>query len=117
MILRLLHRFRSPGLALLLGASLLCGATAEGQTKKPKRPSPVDELAQIHEEFIEATREYKTSLTKLLAIHERNVTRAEEKLTQSQKLYDEGLISKTSWSKLKPRSRLRRTKLTKPSGA
>ena len=51
-------------------------------------------MAQLQEEYIKATREYKTSLAKLLAIHERNVTRAEEKLAQSQKLYAEGLISK-----------------------
>ena len=53
----------------------------------------MNELAQLQEEYIKATREYKTSLAKLLAIYERRVIRAEEKLAESQGLYEEGLIS------------------------
>src|SRR5688572_22581601 len=94
MILTVIYRFRSSGLALLVGVALLFGVNAEAQTKKPKETKPVNELAQLREEFIEATKDYKTSLGKLAAIHERNVVRAEEKLAQSQKLYEEGLISK-----------------------
>ena len=74
--------------------ALLFQVNAEAQTRKPKETKPANELAQLREEFIKATKDYKTSLAKLLAIHERNVTRAEEKLVQAQKLYAEGLISK-----------------------
>lgn len=94
MILAVLHRFRSFGFALLVGAALLFVVDVEAQTKKPKVTRPANELAQLREEFIKTTTEYKTSLAKLLDIYQRNVTRAEEKLVQSQKLYAEGLISK-----------------------
>ena len=94
MILTVIHRFRSSGLALLVGVALLFGVNAEAQTKKPKETKPVNELAQLREDFIKATKDYKTSLGKLAAVHERNVIRAEEKLAQSKKLYEEGLISK-----------------------
>ena len=80
--------------ALVMFLALSFAASAEAQTKRPKQTKPVNELPKLREEFINATKEYKASLTKLLAIHERNVTRAEEKLVQSQKLFAEGLISK-----------------------
>ncbi|MDQ3665610.1 MAG: TolC family protein [Acidobacteriota bacterium] len=89
-----IHWFRSCGLALLIGVALSFVVNAEAQTRKPKETRPANELAQLRQEFIKATREYKTSLAKLLAIHERNVTKAEEKLDQSRTLYSEGLISK-----------------------
>lgn len=94
MISVVIHRVRSYGLALLVGVALLFVVSAEAQTKRLKETRPANELAQLREEFIEATREYKTSLAKLLAIYERNAIRAEEKLAQSQELYAEGLISK-----------------------
>jgi len=98
MILAILHRVQSYGLALLVGVALLFVVSAEAQTKKPKETRPANELAQLREEFIKATGEYKTSLAKLLAIYERNVTRAEEKLAQTQRLYAEGLVSKNQLS-------------------
>jgi hypothetical protein len=94
MILAFLHRVKANSVALLVSAALLFVGSAEAQTKKSKETRPSNELAQLREEFIKATGEYKTSLVRLLAIHERNVTRAEEKLAQSQELYAEGLISR-----------------------
>ena len=94
MVLAVLSRIRSYGLALLVSVALLFVVNAQAQTKKPKETKAPNELAQLREEFIKATKEYKTGLAKLLTIYERNVTRAEEKLAQSQKLYAEGLISK-----------------------
>ena len=93
MILAVIHRVRSCGLVLVAGVTLLFVVNADAQTKKLKETRPANELAQLREEFVKATKDYKTSLAKLLAIYERNVTRAEEKLAQSQKLYAEGLIS------------------------
>lgn len=94
MFLAIIHRVRSKGLALLLSVALLTVVNAEAQTKKSKGTRPTSELTQLREEFIKATKEYKTSLAKLLAIYERNVASTEEKLAQSQKLYAEGLISR-----------------------
>jgi len=94
MVLPIIDKVRSRGLPLLVGMVLLFGVNASAQTKKPKRPKPTSDLAQLHEDFIKATREYKSSLAKLLDIYERNLARAEEKLVQSQKLFEEGLISK-----------------------
>lgn len=82
----------------LLILVLLAGifVSAEAQTKKPKakQTKPTSQLAKLQEEFIKATKDYKASLTKLIAIYEREVTKAEEQLTQSQGLFAQGLISK-----------------------
>jgi hypothetical protein len=94
MIWAILQRVRSCGLPLLVCAALLFVVNAEAQTRKRNQTKAANELAQLREEFIKATKEYKTSLGKLLAIYERNVTSTEEKLVQAQKLYEEGLISK-----------------------
>lgn len=86
------------GLAIILaaGAGLSSVNTAAGQAKKSKskQTKPVTELAKLQEEFIKATKEYKLSLGKLLTIHEREVTKAQERVTQSQELFAQGLISK-----------------------
>lgn len=52
------------------------------------------ELARLHEEFINATREYKTNLDKLRASYERDVSKAEAELTKSKDLFAAGLISR-----------------------
>lgn len=95
MIFAIIQRVRSYGLPLLVGVALLFGVNADAQTRKRKETRPANDLAQLREEFIVATKEYKASLAKLLAIYERNVTREQEKLVQSQSLYAEGLISKS----------------------
>ena len=81
---------------LLVTAIALSGvAVTAAQARKAKRVEPVPtELAKLRDEYIKATKDYKANLTKLLALYERNVTTAEEKLAQSQKLFSEGLISK-----------------------
>ncbi|HKC65371.1 MAG TPA: TolC family protein, partial [Pyrinomonadaceae bacterium] len=53
-------------------------------------------LAKSREEFVRATKEYKNSLGQLIALYEKDVSRAEEKLTQAKQLYSEGLISRKS---------------------
>lgn len=60
----------------------------------PKPKSNISpELTKLREEFIQATKDYKQSLQKLLSIYEGNVTRSEEKLELSKKLANENLIS------------------------
>ena len=94
MILATIHRIRSCGLPLLVLLAVLFQVNAEAQDRKRQQTKQANELARLREEFIQATKDYKASLAKLSGIHERNVTRAEETLAQSQKLYAEGLISK-----------------------
>jgi len=65
--------------------------------KRANQPKPVDELAKLREEFIKATRDYKANLEKLLAIHEKNVRKAEDHVAQSRELFTQGLISKNDF--------------------
>ena len=81
---------------LLIAVIALAGmGVSAAQARKPKlvERSPT-ELAKLRDEYIKATKEYKANLTKLLELYERNVTTAEEKLAQTQKLFAEGLTSK-----------------------
>jgi hypothetical protein len=68
--------------------------------KKAQPPKPsVDELTQLRDEFVTLTKEYKTSLEKLLVTYERDEKKAGERLVQSKELFTEGLISKTDLEK------------------
>jgi len=66
--------------------------TKKGQAK-PTKP-PVDELTRLREEYVKATNDYKELLKKQSAGLEKNIAKAQERFTQSQQLYAEGLISK-----------------------
>lgn len=68
--------------------------SAQRKSRKKPAPAPVDELTKLREEFVKATTETKEGLARLVVIYEADVTRAEEKLAASKKLYDEGLIAK-----------------------
>jgi hypothetical protein len=85
-------------LLLLLGVSLPALAQSKKSrardTARSERAAPVDQLARSREEFIRATKEYRTSLETLLAFKERDARKAEESLAQLKQLYAEGLISK-----------------------
>lgn len=78
-------------------------SSAAAQRKSPKKTTPaaapVNELAKLRDDYIKTTNEYKASLEKLIAIYEKNVTKATEKLDQSKKLLDEGLISRVEVEK------------------
>lgn len=95
-----LRRFQIPdlsaGLLIVLAfwGSFAGSGTASAQMKKARQTKPVNELAKLQEEFIKATNEYKASLTKLIATYERDVSKAQEHLAQSQALFEQGLISK-----------------------
>ncbi len=82
---------------MMLLPVLSLDVSAQRKNKKPAPPAPQNELAKLREEFVNATKEYKSSLEKLLAIYEGNVTKAEEKLELSRKLLAEGLIAKTQF--------------------
>jgi hypothetical protein len=67
--------------------------TKKTDTKK-EAPAKVTDLAKLRDEYVKATRDYKASLEKLLAIYEDSVTKAEAKLVTTRKLFEEGLIAK-----------------------
>ena len=78
----------------LLALAACLSASVNAQSKQPKQKRPVNELARLQEEFVVATKDYKTSLGKLLTTYERDVTKAEAHLTQTRVLFDQGLIAK-----------------------
>jgi hypothetical protein len=80
----------------LMACLSLC---VQAQSKKPKPAKPVNELTQLREEYVNATKVYKASLGKLLAIYERDVVKAEAQLTKDQALFEQGLISKIELNK------------------
>ncbi|HEV7397672.1 MAG TPA: TolC family protein [Pyrinomonadaceae bacterium] len=90
---------------LFLTATLLVLAMPSAAQKKqnPKpttRPpaktatKPLSELDRLRDEFINATKEYKASLERLIPIYEKNLHAAEEKAGHSKELFAQGLISK-----------------------
>ncbi len=76
---------------LLLG--VVVTADAQRKTKQVVQPK-TDTLASLRDEYIKANKEYKGHLQKLLALYEKNVTRAETEQKKSEGLFAQGLISK-----------------------
>jgi hypothetical protein len=84
---------------LLLLSVLVFSTQAEAQKKSKKKttpapPAPVTELGRLRDEYVKATKEYKSQLERLIPIYEGELSRAEEKVTQSRKLLEEGLIAR-----------------------
>jgi hypothetical protein len=65
-----------------------------GAAAKQKPAEPVSELARLRAQFIEATKELKESLARELDLFEKEVERADEKVTKTLELYRAGLVSK-----------------------
>lgn len=84
-------------MALVL--SLMLGGVGYGQkqksvTKPKAAPAQNDNgLSKLHDEYIKATKEYKASLEKLLALYQASARKTEERVVQSKKLFADGLIS------------------------
>jgi hypothetical protein len=76
-------------------------AQRQSQKKSQKKPAaaPVDELTKLRDDYVKITNEYKASLEKLIAIYENNVKKEKDKLDQSKKLLEEGLISRVQVEK------------------
>lgn len=55
---------------------------------------PENELARLRAQFIEATKELKESLAREQDLYEKEVTRADERVTKTLELYRAGLVSK-----------------------
>ncbi|HEY6121548.1 MAG TPA: TolC family protein, partial [Pyrinomonadaceae bacterium] len=82
------------GLVIAVICSIALTGVGQKKKKATSAPKPVNELSKLREDFIKATKEYKSSLEKLLEIYERNVTKAEGQLSQARELFNQGLISK-----------------------
>ena len=65
-------------------------AARKAQTAKVQATAQIEKL---HEEYIKLTKEYKASLEKLLPLYEKVQQTAEQRLTQSRELFNQGLIS------------------------
>ncbi len=92
-------------LMLLLMAILIFAGTVAAQKKRtPSKPKSADvqselaksakEVAKLQAEFVKATKDYKESLDRLRASYEKDIARAEAKLTQAKELFAAGLIAK-----------------------
>lgn len=69
------------------------GRKAEaGQSKKPNEPAT--DVARLRAQFVQATKDYKSSLEQLLPFYEAGVKRADERLAKTKELYAQGLVAK-----------------------
>ena len=83
----------------LIVIGILCAAHVvaqkkPAQTKKPAHPPAQSELQQLRDRYISTTKEYKASLQKLLTLYEDSLKKAEQRHENSQKLFEQGLLSK-----------------------
>ena len=106
--MRLALNFVTAALALTLWLSLCPGEAGARQKSRARRGSkakaaqqkekpaeqPQSELARLHAQFIEATKELKASLARELELQEREVKRADELVTKTLELYRAGLVAK-----------------------
>ena len=87
-------------ISLALGCAVLPVSVNAAQKKsakpKPKASAtkPVSELDKLRDDYVKASKEYKASLERLLEIYNRNVERAEARLTQTNALFAQGLVSR-----------------------
>ena len=78
-------------------SSVFSAPQKKPRQKKPqqKTPQPVSELSRLRDDYIKATKDFKASLERLLAIYESNVKKADENLANAKKLFEEGLIARS----------------------
>lgn len=108
------------GLALALcpaGARSQKRSRAQGKSRgaaskaKPAE-QPVSELARLRAQFIEATKELKESLAREQDLYEKEVTRADERVTKTLELYRAGLVSKRDLEADEAKAQEARAKVT-----
>lgn len=86
-------------LYFLILFSIVCTAPVSAQKKstaqaKKTAPPAKSELQQLRDRYIATTKEYKASLQKLLTLYQDSLKKAEQRHENSQKLFDQGLLSK-----------------------
>jgi len=81
--------------AILFATPAYSQKKKNGQKKKATQSQqPSTELSKLHDSYIAATKEYKASLEKLLALYQESVKKAEQQRDKMAKLLAEGLIAK-----------------------
>lgn len=82
----------------MLALVLLMSVDGAAQKAKPQpkkaAPPPATDLSKLRDEYINATKDYKESLKKLLELYKGSVKKVEQKHEQMQKLFAQGLVSK-----------------------
>src|SRR5215213_1747579 len=71
---------------------LIISVTVCGQQKG--RPNPGSELPALRDEYIQAIKDYKASVTKLLASYEQSLKKAKAQLETTKQLREQVLVSK-----------------------
>jgi hypothetical protein len=86
-------------LSSMVAIAVLCASPVFAQkkpaphTKKPAQPAK-SELQDLRDRYVATTKEYKASLQKLLTLYQDSLKKAEQRHENSQKLFDQGLLSK-----------------------
>jgi hypothetical protein len=92
-----------PAAALVIALSSGAGLEARQKSRAKVKPAPSkekttkepqSELARLREELVRSTKEYKASLDQLRALYEKEVEKADERVSKTKELYKDGLISK-----------------------
>src|SRR5881275_1749737 len=66
----------------------------KGEAAQSKTTSePATEVARLRAQFVQATKDYKSSLEQLLPFYEAGVKRADERLAKTKELYAQGLVA------------------------
>src|SRR6266576_327724 len=83
-------------LALVLVIAPGFQAQKKREGEKPSVPpaTTASEIDKLRQQYIDATKEYKASLERLLALYQKIEDKANERLAKSKQLLAEGLISK-----------------------
>lgn len=89
-----LKQIAAVGLVVMLVFVCQVGVVSGQRKPKPKAAPAMTELEKLRDDYVKATREYKASLQKLLALYEKDVVRAEQDHKKSQDLFEQGLLSK-----------------------
>src|SRR5947199_3342540 len=85
---------------LLILIAIACNVSVYAQKKPTRRNSKStsapqqSELTKLRDQYISATKEYKASLQRLLALYQDSVKKAEQRHEKTEKLFADGLISK-----------------------
>jgi len=86
-------------LSFMILFSIVCAgpicAQRKSSTRKKTAPAVTQtEVSKLRDQYVSATKEYKASLQKLLALYEDSVKKAEQRHEKTEKLFADGLVSK-----------------------
>jgi hypothetical protein len=90
--------------------------TKAAQPKEKPAAQPESELARLRAQFVEATRELKTHLAQQLDLYEKDVKRADERVTKTAELFRAGLVSKRELENDEEKAGIARAKVAAVEG-